>query len=87
MHKILRIIYGMLKNNQAYDSQVDQKNRENRTARKSVHNTKNENRRYEMFDQQAPISRRQNSKRKEWKQSQGDNITQCGISVPIPSAA
>jgi len=87
MHKILRIVYGMLKNNQAYNSQVDQKNRENRTARKAPHNTKNVNRRYEMFDQQAPISRRQSNKRKEWKQSQGDNITQFGIGVPIPSAA
>jgi transposase len=87
MHKILRIIYGILKNNQAYDSLVDQKNRENRTARKSVHNTENVNRRYELFDQQAPISRRQSNKRKEWKQSQGDNITKCGIGVPIPSAA
>jgi transposase len=87
MHKILRIIYGMLKNNQAYDSLVDQKNRENRTARQATHNAKNENRRYEMFDQQAPISRRQGNKRKEWKQSQGDNITQCGIGVPIPSVA
>ena len=86
MHKILRIIYGMLKNNQAYDSLVDQKNRENRTARQATNTAKNENRRYEMFDQQAPISRRQNNKRKEWKQSQGDNITQCGIGVPIPSA-
>jgi transposase len=46
MHKILRIIYGMLKNNQAYDSQVDQKNRENSTVRRSTHNTKNANRRY-----------------------------------------
>ena len=87
MHKILRIIYGMLKNNQAYDSLVDQKNRESRTARKTTHTAKNTNRRYERFDQQAPISRRQSNKRKEWKQSQGDNITQCGISVPIPSAA
>jgi len=87
MHKILRIIYGMLKNNQAYDSQVDQKNREIITARKATHTAKNENRRYEMFDQQAPISKRQSNKRKEWKQSQGDNIAQCGIGVPIPSAA
>jgi transposase len=86
MHKILRIIYGMLKNNQAYDSRVDQKNRENITARKATRAAKNANRRYEMFDQQAPISRRQSNKRKEWKQSQGDNITKCGIGVPIPSA-
>jgi transposase len=87
MHKILRIIYGMLKNNQAYDPQVDQTNRESRTSRKTTHTADNANRRYEMFDQQAPISRRQSNKRKEWKQSQGDNITKCGISVPIPSVA
>ena len=86
MHKILRIVYGMLKNNQAYDSQVDQKNRESIAARKAPCNVKNVNRRYEMFDQQAPISRRQSNKRKEWKQSQGDNITKCGIGVSIPSA-
>jgi hypothetical protein len=77
----------MLKNNQAFDSQVDQKNRESITARKAPRNVKNANRRYEMFDQQAPISRRQSNKRKERKQSQGDNITQCGIGVPVPSAA
>ena len=87
MHKILRIIYGMLKSNQAYDSLVDQKNRENKTPREATHAVKNVNRRYEEFDQQAPISKRQSNKRKEWEQSQGDNITQCGISVPIPSAA
>jgi len=87
MHKILRIVYGMLKNNEAYDPQVDQTNRERKTAPKTTHAAKNENRRYEMFDQQAPISRRQSNKRKEWKQSQGDNITMCGIGVPIPSVA
>jgi transposase len=85
MHKILRIIYGILKNNQAYDSLVDQKNREKKSAR-TTRKIKDINRRYEMFDQQAPVSRRQNNKRKEWKQSQGDNITMCGIGVSIPSA-
>jgi transposase len=84
MHKIVRIIYGILKNNQAYDSLVDQKNREKKTAR-TTRKIKDTNRRYEMFDQQAPVSRRQNNKRKEWKQSQGDNITMCGIGVSIPS--
>jgi hypothetical protein len=87
MHKILRIVYSMLKNNQAYDSQVDQKNRESITARKATHAAKHENRSYEMFDQQAPISRRQSNKRKEWEQSQGNNITQCEIEVLTPSAA
>lgn len=86
MHKILRMIYGMLKNNQAYDPKVDQKNREKRTSRKGTHSVKNTNRRYETFDPKAPISRRQNNRRKEWEQSQGDNFTQCGIEIPIPSA-
>jgi transposase len=84
MHKILRIVYGILKNNQAYDSLVDQKNREKKSAT-TTRKIKDTNRRYEMFDQQAPVSRRQNNKRKEWKQSQGDNITMCGIGVSIPS--
>jgi len=85
MHKILRIIYGMLKNNQAYDSQVDQNNRERIKDTKAPRAAKNVNRRYEMFDQQAPVSRRQSNKRKEWKQSQSDNITMCGIGASIPS--
>jgi len=86
MHKILRIIYGMLKNNQPYDSQVDQKNRECRTFRKAPHNRENASRRYGTFDQKAPVSRRQNNKRKEWKQPQGDNVTECGIGAPTPSS-
>jgi len=85
MHKILRIIYGMLKNNQAYDSQIDEKNRENTKEKKNVHASKNLNRRYEATEQNAPISRRQSKKRKEWKQSQSDNSTMCGIGVSIPS--
>ena len=63
MHKILRIVYGMLKNNQAYDSQVDQKNREKQDGPQSNSHRENVNRRYETFDQQAPISRRQSNKK------------------------
>jgi len=75
----------MLKNNQAYDSQIDEKNRENTKEKKNVHASKNLNRRYEATEQNAPISRRQSKKRKEWKQSQSDNSTMCGIGVSIPS--
>jgi hypothetical protein len=75
----------MLQNNQAYDSQVDQKNREEIKARKAPRTSKNANRRYEMFDKQAPVSRRQSNKRKEWKQSQSDNITMCRIEASTPS--
>jgi len=61
------------------------KTKERIVTRKAPRTAKYANRRYEMFDQQAPISRRQSNKRKEWKQSQGDNITMCGIEASIPS--
>ncbi len=63
MHKIARIIYGMLKNDTAFDETIDEKQR----AR--AHNTNekkitNKNRRLQDFDDNAPISRRQYKKRK-----------------------
>ena len=86
MHKILRIIYGMLKNNQAYDPKIDQHNKENSMSRKGANCVKTIHRRYQTFDSKAPISKRQSNKRKEWEKSQGDNVTQCGIGIPIPPA-
>lgn len=72
MHKILRIIYGMLKHNKAFDPQIDRKNREKKTqCQKSV--PKDKNRRYQDFDPKAPISKRQTKKRKERKLSHSDN--------------
>ena len=85
MHKILRIIYGMLKNNTAFDPEIDLKNRENITeGRKNVPEDKN--RRFQNFDPNAPISRRQHMKRKERKPSYSDDITNVRISnsVPLP---
>lgn len=84
MHKILRIIYGMLKHNKPFDPEIDRKNRE-----KSISNpkrvSKDKSRRYQDFDSKAPISRRQSMKRKERKLSQsGDNATECGIIVSVP---
>ena len=63
MHKILRIVYGMLKNNQIYNPDIDKENRERSVPKKiSVKITKS--RRYQVYDNQAPISRKQNKKRK-----------------------
>lgn len=85
MHKILRIIYGMLKHNKAFDPEVDRKNREKITLVKNrVHQDKN--RRYQDFDPKAPISRRQNTKRKEQKQSHSDDNTKDGIIAPAPTS-
>ena len=66
MHKITRIIFGMLKNRKEYDAQVDIKNSlisiENTIVVSSVVNL---SRRYQNYDCDAPISRRQDKKRKE----------------------
>ena len=83
MHKILRIIYGMLKNNSAFDPEIDRRNREKMVQRNSRVN-KDKNRRYQAFDSKAPISRRQHSKREERKQSHSDNNTNNGIIAPAP---
>ena len=86
MHKILRIIYGMLKHNTAFDPEVDRKNRE-KMAKSHKRVRQDKNRRYQDFDPKAPISRRQKMKRKEWEQSHSDNNTKSGINAPIPQAA
>lgn len=69
MHKILRIIYGMLKNKQNYNPDIDKKNRE-RSVSKQTKVKINKTRRYQGYDKQAPVSRKQNKKRKEEKMSQ-----------------
>ena len=84
MHKILRIVYGMLKHNQAFDPQIDLKNR-HKTPPRQGKAGQDKNRRYQDFDSNAPISRRQKIKRKERKQSQNAVGVEYGIieaSVP-----
>ena len=89
MHKILRIIYGMLKHNKAFDPQIDRKNRQKKPLRqRRVRQDKD--RRYQDFDSKAPISRRQKMKRKERKQSQNVSNVEYGInqaSVPVTELA
>lgn len=69
MYKILRIVYGMLKNNKAFDPEID---RANRARHNSVDNQNKPDyrRRYQPMDIKAPISRRQIKKRKEQENSQ-----------------
>ena len=84
MHKILRVIYGMLKHNTAFDPQIDLKNRQKTPPRKRKV-APDKDRRYQDFDSKAPISRRQKMKRKERKQSQSAVGVEYGIieaSVP-----
>lgn len=85
MHKILRIIYGMLKNNTPFDPEIDRRNRERTTPkRNSVRPDKN--RRYHEYDPKAPISGRQNKKRRERNESQNGHLPhKNGIIVSVPT--
>lgn len=71
MHKILRIVYGMLKNNSEFDPDIDRQN-QNKKYSSSSTLSNDQNRRYQNHDSDAPISRRQTKKRKE--QAQNGNI-------------
>ena len=78
MHKILRIIYGMLKSNTLYDPEIDRANR-TKTVERAVTHIICKNRRFQAHDHQAPVSRKQNKKREEQMKSQNDNIIKNGI--------
>jgi hypothetical protein len=69
MYKILRIVYGMLKNNKPFDPEIDRANRA-RHNRVDNQNKPDYSRRYQPMDIKAPISRRQIKKRKEQEKSQ-----------------
>ncbi len=84
MHKILRIIYGMLKNNTSFDPAIDRKNQQ-RSVQNVNKSTKDTARRYQGFDSNAPISRRQRQKRKEQEESQNAAVSiKSGIIQPAP---
>lgn len=83
MHKILRIIYGMLKNNTPFDPKIDRANRQRMISVKATHGEKSKERRFEQYDPVAPVSRRQRKKRVEREQSQSVNNTMRGISAPV----
>jgi len=62
MHKILRILYGMLKHNKPFDPQIDIRNRQRKVRVKSDTPAKDTNRRFQDYDQNAPVTRRQRKK-------------------------
>jgi transposase len=63
MHKILRIVYGMLKHNKPFDPETDRKNRE-KASIPIAKDKKDKDRLHRNYDPQAPVSRRQNMKRR-----------------------
>jgi transposase len=85
MHKILRIIYGMLKNNTAFDPKIDEANRQRSLPDITAQPKKEKNRRFQDYDEKAPVSRRQRNKRLERERSQSVTIdTKYGITAPVP---
>jgi len=91
MHKILRIIYGMLKHNQPFDENIDRRNQYKKSKRKIKKISKK--RRYQYFDTKAPVSARQTKKRKdemvgldtkEQAASQNGLAIKCGFAAPAP---
>lgn len=87
MHKILRIIYGMLKNNTAFDPEIDKKNRKRAMTAKKPGPKKDKNRRFQQYDAGAPVTRKQRKKRLEREQSQSVKNTESRISAPVPLAS
>ena len=70
MHKIIRIVYGMLKHKQAYDPAKDRQNQDKSAPKKEPTPTDDKGRRYQSHDKKAPISRRQATKREKSPLSQ-----------------
>jgi transposase len=85
MHKILRIIYGILKHKQEYNPLIDKQNcersKEKQQEKQQQENANiDKNRRYQEFDVKAPISRKQTKKRRE------HDLSQCEITSQSPGS-
>lgn len=77
MHKLLRIIYGVLKNQRSFDEAIDQQNQSRAAEKqKQIAETQKENKkeekkhRYQAISIEAPLSRRAAQKRKKQAASQ-----------------
>jgi transposase len=81
MHKILRIVYGILKNKQPFDPEIDRKNREKQLQSKPAIQD-DRSRRFQKNDDTAPISRRQNKKRKQKKLIETEHIILNKVKFP-----
>jgi len=86
MHKLLRIIWGVLTSGTPYDPQIDKNNQENNasTSGQSRQNQIASKRRHQKFDEDAPISRIATTKRKAYQQSQVSSAEQARDPVGRP---
>jgi transposase len=85
MHKLARIIFGVLKNGKPFDPEIDRYYRTRSLDKKTGASGNSDARRFQEEDQQAPISRKQTKKRKERKESQCEQVAIGEIIVSAPS--
>ena len=65
MHKVLRVFWGMLKNNKPFDEDTDRKNQEKQPEKvEQIHGISKKARRYQPISLDAPVSRSNTKKRK-----------------------
>ena len=79
MHKILRIVFGMLKHQKEFDPAIDLRNRNRIRNTGIVAPASDKKRRYQENSDDAPVSRRQSIKRRKREQSQSLLEAECGI--------
>ena len=84
MHKILRIVYGMLKHNKPFNPQIDIANRQRSARTKNERSAKETYRRFQDYDTKAPVTGRQRKKRLERERSHSVADTKSGITAPVP---
>jgi len=84
MHKILRVLYGMLKHNKPFDPRIDFANQTRNVRAINDGKVKNTGRRFQDYDTQAPVSRRHRKKRLERERSNSVSDTKLGITAPVP---
>ena len=82
MHKLARIIYGMLRNGTEYNPKVDKANRRSNKSTDSEDNISDKNRRYQNYDPMAPVSGREGKRRKERMETQDAYAPFAGSSNP-----
>ncbi len=87
MHKLVRVIFGVLKNRTPFDPEIDRRNRKCSKPKKEYQSQSRDDRRFQKEDSNAPISRKQNKKRKEREESQSELVTINEIIVPVLSKA
>lgn len=74
MHKVLRVLWGVLKTKKEFDQKIDMKNQQNNKQEEMVNSISLISRRHQNITMDAPISRTNGKKRKAMLEPQSSNI-------------